>query len=278
MTPSPSIESDTFLDRQEIAVIGYGAMGKAIVCGLLRSRGSKDLFSVLIHDIFPVPSNQLPITVRWEPDPVEAISCSSIVVLCLKPKVIGQFVKEHAQALTKKHVISIAAGVSRQELSSFVPGIVRVMPSIACQINKCTTVVLSQSSKPVSVNMAKELFSLLGHIQVIEDESLMDVVTVLSASGPAFVSLLIEAMVDGGVASGLNRSLAQTLVTQCFAGTCALLNDKESNFTTPAELRRDVCTPGGCSIAGILKMEEGAVRHWLATALRASVEKLKQSM
>lgn len=169
-------------------------------------------------------------------------------------------------------MISIAAGIS----TGFIEGhfgdatpVLRAMPNTPCLIGKGMTVLSKGShATDADVALATEIFEPLGKVLELEEKH-MDTVTGLSASGPAFIYIIIEALADGGVMRGLPRSVATTLVAQMTMGAAEMV------LTTgrhPAALKDDVTTPAGCTIAGILALEDGRIRSVLARGVETAAK------
>ena len=198
-----------------------------------------------------------------------------IVILCVKPKDVATVAEGLKATKALAHgplVLSISAGVS----SGFIEGIlgdstpvVRAMPNTPCLIGKGMTVVAKGShATDEHVAIAREIFSTLGRCIELEEKH-MDTVTGLSASGPAFIYIIIEALADGGVMRGLPRQVATELVAQMTLGAAEMVLTTGKH---PAALKDDVTTPAGCTIAGILALEDGRVRSVLARAVETAAK------
>ena len=156
----------------------------------------------------------------------------------------------------KKLLLSIAAGIKSKTISQGLSGkgrIVRIMPNIAAKTHESASgICLGPSATEEDLNIAKKIFEAIGK-SVVVDEALMDAVTGLSGSGPAYVFLFIEAMADAGVKAGLSRNIALKLSAQTCLGAAKLVLDSEE---TPAKLKDMVTSPGGTTIAGIHVLEK----------------------
>ena len=266
------------LSRKRIAIIGSGTMGRALAGGLLRSG--------------KVEPGQLACTARTRPtaeklaaelglactaDNAEAARGADILVLCLKPKDVLRACEGLAAKGAIAHaplVVSIAAGVStaalEEALGQRIPA-VRAMPNTPCFIGKGMTVVARGAHATEAHSaVALEIFSTMGRTMELEEKH-MDPVTALSASGPAFLYVVLESLADGGVMRGLPRAAAIELAAQAALGAAEMVLQTGRH---PAALKDDVTTPAGCTIAGILAMEDGRIRSVLArgieTAARAA--------
>lgn len=200
----------------------------------------------------------------------ESASKADVILVCSKPQVARSILQEEgmAPALEGKLVISICAGVTLSQLRSWVPEsstVVRAMPNTPCKIREGMTVV-TPLSNAMHRALVLAIFTSCGRCRFL-DEKHFDACTALAGSGPAFVALVLEAMADGGVMMGLPRVEALELAAQTMQGTgrMALYGGLH-----PAQLKDSVTTPGGCTIAGLLTMEDGRVRSTMARAIQVA--------
>ena len=262
------------LKGKKIAIIGSGTMGRALAGGLLRSGkvAAKDLRGTA-RTKATAERLTADLGVRCSTDNAEASRAAGIVVLCVKPKDVQKVVEGLAAKGALAHaplLISIAAGVSTGFIEGLLPAptpVVRAMPNTPCFIGKGMTVVSKGANATDDhATLAREIFSTMGRSLELEEKH-MDTVTGLSASGPAFIYLIIEALADGGVMRGLPRSVANELAAQMTLGAAEMV------LTTgrhPAALKDDVTTPAGCTIAGILALEDGRIRSVLARGVETA--------
>lgn len=262
------------LSEKRIAVLGSGTMGRAIAAGLLRSgKVQASQLRATARTRATAEKLSVELGLPCSIDNTAAAAEADIVLLCVKPKDIQKL----CEGLRQKNalaaaplLISIAAGVS----TGFIEGIVgegvpvlRAMPNTPCSIGKGMTVVAKGShASDTHVALAREIFSPLGRFIELEEKH-MDTVTGLSASGPAFIYVIIESLADGGVMRGLPRHVATELVAQMTLGAAEMV------LTTgrhPASLKDDVTTPAGCTIAGILALEDGRIRSVLARGVETA--------
>jgi pyrroline-5-carboxylate reductase len=203
----------------------------------------------------------------------EVVRSADVVILAVKPQIIGSVLNEIAATLGRRNlVISIAAGVSTAKLREPLgtsPRLIRVMPNTpALVLEGVTAIAKGQGLEADDLETAQELFGAVGKVVVL-DEELMDAVTGLSGSGPAYVAIVIEALADGGVKMGLDRATAMTLATQTVLGAARLLSRTGLH---PGALKDMVSSPGGTTIAGIAALEAGGIRTTLIQAVeRATV-------
>ena len=207
----------------------------------------------------------------------EAVKTSTIVLLAVKPYTVASLLTEVSSALTPGHlVISIAAGINLDKLQTAAgPGIpvLRVMPNILSLIGEgATAIVGGASATPEHLTLAQTFFSAVGK-SIVVTENQIDAVTGLSGSGPAYVYLMIEAMIDGGVKAGLPRDTARLLAAQTVFGAAKMVLTTSDH---PALLKDRVTTPGGTTIAGLAKLEEKAVRSAIIEAIEAATRRSKE--
>lgn len=253
-----------------LAVIGCGTMGEAIVGGLLGAglvAPSQVIVTTRREEVAAALRERH--GVRATTDNLGAVRQADAVLLALKPQRIAKVLHLGGvgEALAGKLVVSIAAGVTLAQLQGWLPEspVVRAMPNTPCLIGEGMTVLArGQRAGDVEVALARRLFETVGRCVEVEDK-LMDAVTSLGASGPAFVYVMIEAMADGGVMMGLPRQVALQMAAQVFQGAARMVL---STGFHPAALKDQVTTPAGCTIAGILTMEDGRIRSVLARTIQ----------
>jgi len=264
------------LKGKEIAIVGSGTMGRALASGLLRS-GKVVATQLRATARTKATAEKLhaQIGVTGTTENAEAVKGADIVVLCVKPKDVGKVAEalKVKQALDHKPlVVSIAAGIStgflEEHLGEGVP-VLRAMPNTPCSIGKGMTV-LSKGAHATDehVALASEIFTTMGRVMELEEKH-MDAVTGLSASGPAFIYIVVEALADGGVMRGLPRAAAIELSAQMTLGAAEMIL---ASGRHPAALKDDVTTPAGCTIAGILALEDGRIRSVLARGVETAAK------
>ncbi len=267
------------LSNQTIAVIGAGNIGRALVGGLLSgshlnpsnirvTRRNPHALETL-HEAFPGVSAGV--------DNKEAVKDATIIVLAVKPTNWLDVTREiSAHVSPKALIVSVLAGLTTsrigEEFGSNQP-VIRTMPNTPMMVDKGATAICAGSSASTEhMALVREMFEAVGRVEEIQ-EYLMDAVTGLSGSGPAYVYMLIEALTDAGVKQGLPRSIAFRLTKQTVLGAAALADRTDKH---PAILRDEVTTPGGTSIAAIAELEQHGLRtmfiHAVATATQRSKE------
>lgn len=264
------------MKNEKIAIVGFGTMGQALAAGLVRSKTVPSSHVVATgRSRKGAAASAKALGIPFSTEGARAVRGASLVILCLKPRDIVSATSALAAKGAFDHnplVISIAAGVGTAGLEAVLPAgtpVVRAMPNTPCRIGKGMTVLSKGSrAKDRHIHLARELFLPLGRVLDLEEKH-MDTVTGLSASGPAFIFLIIEALADGGVMRGLPREVATELVAQMTLGAAEMVLTTGSH---PAALKDDVTTPAGCTIAGILVMEDGRIRSVLARGVETAAK------
>jgi pyrroline-5-carboxylate reductase len=212
-------------------------------------------------------------TTAFNPD---VAKFANVLVLAVKPDQVNEALAEARPHFTDQHLlISIAAGVPLARLENALPPgarVIRVMPNTPALVGaSASAFALGKSATPEDAQLATRLFSAVG-IAFQVKESLLDAVTGLSGSGPAYAFLMIEALSDGGVAAGLPRDIALKLAAQTLLGSAKLLLETGLH---PGALKDMVTSPGGTTIEGVHELERGGVRGALINAVRAATMKSK---
>jgi pyrroline-5-carboxylate reductase len=208
---------------------------------------------------------------------VEAVSQSSTIILAVKPVVVEDVLEEIADYLKPDHlVISIAAGVKTQQIESKLRSgipVVRAMPNTPVMVSAgASAICRGKNAGDNNMDHAHTIFGAVGTVIEVP-EGLMDAVTGLSGSGPAYVYIMIEALSDAGVRAGLTRQKASLLAAQTVFGAAKMVIDTGRH---PAELKDEVTSPGGSTIAGIAALERAAFRAAIFDAVEAAVERSKE--
>jgi pyrroline-5-carboxylate reductase len=247
---------------KKIGFVGAGNMGEALIKGLLAANRvapeavyATDVRSDRLKELDRLYGIQV------AADNAALVRQVDVVILAVKPQIIEPVLQEVTHALTRtKLMISIAAGVSTARIRTVLgkqARLIRVMPNTpALVLEGVTAIAKAEGLEPGDLDTASEIFSAVGSVVVL-DEELLDAVTGLSGSGPAYVALVIESLADGGVKMGLDRITAMTLATQTVLGAAKLLRETGLH---PGALKDMVSSPGGTSIAGIAALEEGGIR------------------
>jgi pyrroline-5-carboxylate reductase len=209
--------------------------------------------------------------IRLLADPSQAGE-SEILFLAVKPQLFPTVVTEMGRLSATELVISIMAGIPLQQLQQAFPKqkVVRTMPNTPALVGAgITAISYGPGVTPMQVEQVEKLFRAVGEVVTVA-ESQMDAVTALSGSGPGYLAVILEGLIDGGVQVGLPRPIATQLALQTLAGTAALLQQENLH---PAVLKDRVTSPGGTTIAGIQALEQAGVRGALMQAVRAAYER-----
>jgi pyrroline-5-carboxylate reductase len=245
-----------------VGFVGAGNMGEALIRGLVES-SLVPAAAIVIADSRAARAQQIAgqYGVRAAADNTALVREADVVILAVKPQIMAPVLREIMPALTNRPLlVSIAAGVSTATIRAVLgkyPRLIRVMPNTpALVLEGATAIARSAELEPEDLETAPEIFTAVGRVVVL-DEELMDAVTGLSGSGPAYVAIVIESLADGGVKMGLDRVTAMTLATQTVLGAARLIAETGVH---PGALKDMVSSPGGTTIAGIAALEEGGIR------------------
>lgn len=266
------------MDKEmQMAFVGGGVMAEAMIRGIL----NKDLTSpqsIIASDINVQRLETLNQRhgVIGVSDNRSAVERAEVVILAIKPQVLDGVMKELKGVFQPRQlVLSIVAGATLTTLHEGLNhrALVRVMPNMPAQIGQgismwtATTEVIQEQKE-----IAQSILSALGREIFVPDERLIDMATAVSGSGPAYVFLVIESLVDAAVHIGLPRELAEELVVQTVLGATHLV---QATGKHPAELKGQVVSPGGTTAEGLLRLEEGGVRALFTQAVIAAYQKAK---
>ncbi len=265
------------LRNKQIGFLGAGNMGEALIHGLLHGhlcRPEQIICSDVRSERLKAIREQY--GVKGTSHNVEVVKQSDIVVLAVKPQIMKQVVEEVAKSLDlSKLIISIAAGVpldaieacARKELK-----LIRVMPNICVSVREGVSAIAGgKHATKEDLMMAKTIFDSVGKSLFI-DESLLDAVTGLSGSGPAYIFLIIDALADAGVKVGLSRDDALVMASHTVLGAAKMMIETGEH---PGKLKDMVTSPGGTAIAGLHTLEQGGVRTTLINAVEVATERSK---
>lgn len=251
------------LKDKAVGFLGAGNMGEAIIKGLLQT-GLVPASSIAATDARAERLEQMVSRygIRGLASNRELVAGSDVVILAVKPQIMGPVLREVASAVDRRRLlISVAAGVpvaSLREALGKPARLIRVMPNTpALVLEGVTAIARAEGLEAGDLELAQELFGAVGRAVVL-DEDALDAVTGLSGSGPAYVAIVIESLADGGVKMGLDRATAMILATQTVLGSARLILETGMH---PGALKDMVSSPGGTTIAGIAALEEGGVRR-----------------
>ena len=261
-----------------LGVIGVGNMGSALVRGIVRA-GAVPAEKIIVSDADAARAAALTdeLGVRHAQTNAEAAAESDFAVLVVKPGEVAAPLAELSPVVgADQTVVSMATGVTlkriAQALGEARPSLIRVMPNTPALVGAGMFAVAAPGVPADRVAALERILRAVGEVvQVRED--LMDAVTGLSGSGPAFVFVFIEALADGGVAAGLPRAVAHQLAVQTVAGAARLVQETGQH---PGALKDAVASPGGTTIAGLAELERGGVRGLVAAAVRAAAARARE--
>ena len=267
------------LNDKKIAIIGTGNMGEALISGLIVSGSSKPK-SIICTDVRESKLEEIKkeYGVRIAANNVEAVEAADIIIYAVKPQIIAAVLKETAEKLDmSKLVISIAAGVPMAAIESCLNKdlrLIRVMPNIAASVKEAASAIAAGGhATKEDIDLAMAIFNSIGKSIFLKENYLMDAITGLSGSGPAYIFLIVDALADAGVKMGLAREEALFLSTQTVLGAAKMLLETQEH---PGQLKDRVTSPGGTAIAGLATLEEGGLRTTLIRAVEAATNRSRE--
>jgi pyrroline-5-carboxylate reductase len=258
--------------QKHFSIIGPGVMAEAIIIGLIKKQvipagnitaaGPRQERLDQLADSYKIITN---------PDNAAAVKSADVVILCVKPQKLGEVMEDlKGQIPSGALVISIVAGATLQSLMDGLshPAVVRSMPNTPAQVGEGMTVwVQSEQTSEGQHDLAQQILSALGREIFVEEESYIDMATAVSGTGPAYVFLFLEAMIDAGVHLGLPRRIAEEMVMQTIKGSIEYYNQNEKH---PARLRNQVTSPGGTSATALYYLEKMGFRTAISRAIWAA--------
>jgi pyrroline-5-carboxylate reductase len=266
------------LKGKKIAVIGVGKLGEALISGLLKQGDLKasDVRGTVCHD-GSIERVKERLGIETSQDNRAAVKDREIIILAVKPQNMDLVLSEISSVVTADQlVISVAASVTtsfvQDRLKQHAP-VIRAMPNTPAVMNAGMTGLCGGShAKEQHLRMAESIFNCVGKT-VFVDEALMDGVTALSASGPAYLYVVIESLAEAGVKLGLSREVSTLLASQTMYGASRMVLESKAH---PALLKDMVTTPAGCTIDGLLELEEGKLRVTLIKAVVKAAERARE--
>ncbi|MGA6925673.1 MAG: pyrroline-5-carboxylate reductase [Desulfosarcina sp.] len=267
------------LTHKKIGMIGTGNMGTALIDGLIRS-GAAKAENIICSD---ASDRQLAgVRERYQvvttTDNVDVVKAADIVIYAIKPQLMASVLKETADYLDmSKLIISIAAGVPLTAIESLLKKdlrLIRVMPNVAVAVREgATAVAAGGHADKEDVQLAMAIFNSVGKSIFLKENDLMDAITGLSGSGPAYIFMIVDALADAGVKVGLSRKDALLLASQTILGAAKLLLETNAH---PGQLKDSVTSPGGTAIAGLHTLEKGGLRTTLINAVEAATNRSRE--
>lgn len=267
------------LSNKTIGFIGAGNMSETLISGLIRSKQSHP-DRLMCSDIRKSRLDELAdqYGIQTTPNNHAVTKASDIIIYAVKPQIMGDVLKETADSLDmSKLVISIAAGVP---IAAITKGfqkelrLIRAMPNVCVAVKEgATAIATGDHAKAEDVDVALAVFQSIGRCIVLKGDQLLDAVTGLSGSGPAYIFLILDALADAGVKMGLSREDAQLLASQTVLGAAKMLLETD---LTPGQLKDMVTSPGGTTIAGLHALEKGGLRATLINGVEAATLRSKE--
>jgi pyrroline-5-carboxylate reductase len=261
------------LSGKTVGIIGAGNMGEILIRGLIQS-GKVSKADITASD---ASENRLAYIsdtygVNTTSSNTQLVGTAAIVIIAVKPQNIDDLLEELSDSSHEGHLfISIAAGVTTDRLAAKMhhqSGIIRVMPNApASVLAGIAAIYPGRNVSPADLQRAISIFECVGKTVIIRNENLMDVVTGLSGSGPAFVFLVIESLSDAGVQLGISRKESSLLAAQTVFGAAKMFLETGRH---PSELKDVVATPGGTTFAGLKMLEKGNFRSTIMDAVEAA--------
>jgi pyrroline-5-carboxylate reductase len=260
--------------NKKIAFIGPGVMAEAMIAGLLRKKLAKPE-NITASGPRPERGGDLrqKYKIKTSTENASAASQADVVVLSVKPQRLSEVMKGLYKIKPEALVLSIVAGASLQKISKTLKhqAVVRSMPNTPGQIGEGITVwTASAKTSNEQRDMARQILGALGEEVFVEDESYLDMATALSGTGPAYVFLFTEALIDAGVHLGFPRRIAEQLVLQTIKGSVAFYHHAERH---PATLRNQVTSPGGTSAEALYYLEKAGFRTAISRAIWAAYQR-----
>ncbi|MBI3099354.1 MAG: pyrroline-5-carboxylate reductase [Planctomycetes bacterium] len=266
------------LSRKKLAVLGAGTLGEAVIAGLLDAKAlPKSAIVATARHPERIEAVGRKHGVRTMLDNVEAVRGADIVLLAVKPKALPELLHGIRGALRPRQtLISVVASAGTAAIERLIGKrvpVVRAMPNTPCLVREgMTGLCAGRHARAADLALAEEIFGAVGRTLVV-DEVHMDAVTGLSASGPAFIYVVIESLAEAGVKVGLPRKMATDLVAQMVLGSAKMVLETQAH---PALLKDMVTTPAGCTIDGLMELEDGGLRVTLIKAVVQATQRSKE--
>lgn len=264
--------------NKRIAFIGSGNMGEALIKGITGASVFKNK-NIIVTDIRKERLEHIKrlYKVNTTTDNRYAVKKSDIILLAVKPQIISKVVKEIGDLIDKgKLIITIAAGITINSIQDNLKKkgkIIRVMPNTPAIVQEgVSAIACGDDISKKDIEITKRIFNAVGRT-VIVDESMMDAVTGLSGSGPAYIFLIIESLTDAGVKMGLPRDISRLLAIQTILGAAKLAMESGEH---PGKLKDMVTSPGGTTIVGLHVLEKGGLRSALISAVEAATKRSEE--
>ena len=264
--------------KEKIGFIGGGKMGEALAKGLIRAKLST-ADNIIVSDVDNKRCQvfEEETGIKTTQDNREVTANSDVIILAVKPNIMGTILEELKNDITSEHlVVSIAAGIPLNFMeSSLNEGCraIRVMPNTPCLVGETAAgYALGKNATRDDGELVGRILNAVGKSYLLE-EKYLDAVTGLSGSGPAFIYMVIEALADGGVKMGLPRDVSTELAAQTAFGAAKMVLESDTHI---GELKDSVTSPGGTTIEGLHALEKGGLSNTLINAVEAATKKSKR--
>ncbi len=258
--------------HKQFSIIGPGVMAEAIISGLIKKQVIP-AGNITAAGPRQERLNQLEATyqILTDLDNAAGVKSADVVILCVKPQKLDEVMEDlQGNIPSDALVISIVAGATLESLMDGLshPAVVRAMPNTPAQVGEGMTVwTQSEQTSEEQHSLAQQILDALGREIFVEEESYIDMATAVSGTGPAYVFLFLEAMIDAGVHLGLPRRIAEEMVMQTIKGSIEYYNQNDSH---PARLRNQVTSPGGTSATALYYLEKMGFRTAISRAIWAA--------
>jgi len=266
------------LFSRKIAFIGVGNMGEALLGGLLKANLTNPeniIATDTREDRLQFIADKWKVTTTT--DNIKAVAFADVIVFCVKPQAISDLLTDIKEIIRSEQlIISILAGITTKTIEKFIGKnnpVIRAMPNIPAVVDEgAAGICLGSFAKTIHKDIAQAILGAVGTVEIVS-ESLMDTITGLSGSGPAYIYMVIEALTDGGVMMGLPRDVSIRLAAQTVLGSAKLVKEPGVH---PAGLKDQVTTPGGTTIKAIKELEESGLRPMLIRAVEIATQKSRE--
>ncbi len=265
------------MEQLTLGFIGCGSMGTAIIKGIVKNN-TVDSDKIWVYDVQADKAEALQknISVNVASDYSELCEKSDCIFLVVKPADLSHLLSRINNLLHENHlIVSVIAGISTGFIDSALGNnhrVIRLMPNTPCLIGEGVIAISpGKYARESDPDMVEELVASLG-LTIKTEDKYMDAITALSGSGPAYVLLFLESLVEGGVNIGLDRQTAENLATQTLMGTAKMAQSSGNNYV---ELKNSVASPGGTTIAALKSLETNAFRGTVMDAVAAAFQRAK---
>lgn len=267
--------TNTLFNDTTIGFIGSGVMAEAMIAGML-AHNAVTPQQIIAADLLPERGQQLTAQygIRATTQNLDIVNAADVLILAIKPQVLDKVLAElHGKTNSVRLVLSIIAGASIEHISAGLanPNVVRAMPNTPARIGQGMTVWMAQRDVPEAQRaQAAAILGTFGQEVYMDGEEYLDMATAISGSGPAYVFLFMEAMIDAGVHLGFPRRVAEQLVIQTVRGS---VEYAAASKTHPSLLRNEVTSPGGTTAEAIYHLERGGLLFVIARAIWAAYQR-----